>query len=194
MVTVKNYSPPCLRRGEILRYAGAVGSDRELDGLIDECSKELLDGVRCSVCYDEFVISLSDGCVNLGDMAIRAEKFAKYIEGCDSAVVFCATIGLQVDRLIARYGRVSPARALMIDAIGSELVEGLCDKFYCELMSDGRRYLPRFSPGYGDLPLELQRDVFSMLDCQRRIGVTLGDSLLMTPSKSVTAIVGILKQ
>ena len=52
---------------------------------------------------------------------------------------------------------------------------------------------PRFSPGYGDLPLELQKDVFRVLDCPRKIGLSLNESLLMSPSKSVTAIIGIGK-
>ena len=51
-------------------------------------------------------------------------------------------------------------------------------------------FKPRFSPGYGDLSLEVQKEIFSLLDCPRKIGVSLGDSLLMTPSKSVTAIIG----
>jgi cobalamin-dependent methionine synthase I len=50
---------------------------------------------------------------------------------------------------------------------------------------------PRFSPGYGDLPLELQTNLFKVLDCQHFIGLTLNDSMLMSPSKSVTAIVGL---
>lgn len=50
---------------------------------------------------------------------------------------------------------------------------------------------PRFSPGYGDLPLSAQREIFAVLDCGKRIGLMLNDSLLMSPSKSVTAFVGI---
>ena len=61
-----------------------------------------------------------------------------------------------------------------------------------EAAAEGRTCTPRFSPGYGDLPLETQRDVFRLLDCERKIGVWLNESLLMTPSKSVTAIFGLL--
>ena len=50
---------------------------------------------------------------------------------------------------------------------------------------------PRFSPGYGDLPLALQADVFWALDCTSKIGVSLSESLIMSPQKSVTAIIGI---
>ena len=50
---------------------------------------------------------------------------------------------------------------------------------------------PGFSPGYGDLPLDLQREIFAALDCPKRIGVSLNESLLMSPSKSVSAIIGL---
>ena len=104
------------------------------------------------------------------------------------------TIGLEMDRLIARYKRVSPVYTLLLQAIGAERVESACnaleEKLRCSLMP-GESLRPRFSPGYGDLPLALQKDVFQALDCERRLGLTLTDSLLMVPSKSVTAIVGI---
>ena len=57
--------------------------------------------------------------------------------------------------------------------------------------TEGLSLRPRFSPGYGDLPLEAQESVFKALDCHRKIGLALNDSLLMSPSKSVTAIVGL---
>ena len=58
------------------------------------------------------------------------------------------------------------------------------------IRDSGLAVRPRFSPGYGDLPLALQREVFAALDCPRRIGLTLSDSLLMSPTKSVTALIG----
>ncbi len=82
-----------------------------------------------------------------------------------------------------------------MQAIGAERIESLCDMFCGELAEtyakDGMSLRPRFSPGYGDLPLEAQKSVFKALDCHRKIGLALNDSLLMSPSKSVTAIVGL---
>jgi len=49
----------------------------------------------------------------------------------------------------------------------------------------------RFSPGYGDLPLAVQRDFLAALDATRQLGITLTPSNLMVPTKSVTAIVGV---
>lgn len=112
-------------------------------------------------------------------------------------IIFAATIGVGVDRLISKYSRLSPTKALCFQAIGAERVEALCDEFCnkmkTELEKDGEKVKPRFSPGYGDLPLETQKMIFSLLDCPKRIGVTLGDTLLMSPSKSVTAFVGITR-
>ena len=65
---------------------------------------------------------------------------------------------------------------------------------FCQILGEaksGARLRPRFSPGYGDLPLEMQKDIFSLLGCPSNVGITLNESLIMSPSKSVTAIVGI---
>ena len=116
-----------------------------------------------------------------------------HLDGCEEVLLLGATVGLELDRLINRYSRVAPAKALMLQAIGAERIEALCDAFCHELgveLSQCGEMRPRFSPGYGDLPLELQRDIFRVLDCPRKIGLTLNDSLLMTPTKSVTALVG----
>ena len=82
-----------------------------------------------------------------------------------------------------------------MQAIGAERIEALCDAFCDKLKAEksekGLFLRPRFSAGYGDLSIELQRDIMRALDCGRKIGVTLNESLLMSPSKSVTAIVGI---
>ena len=102
---------------------------------------------------------------------------------------------MQFDRLIARYGITAPAKAVLLQALGSERIEAFCDEL-CRDISKlegkvGNTIRPRYSPGYGDLPLEIQREVFSALDCTKNIGISLSDSLFMTPTKSVTAIIGI---
>ena len=81
----------------------------------------------------------------------------------------------------------------MLQALGAERIEALCDSF-CDFLA--AEYAPltvrqRFSPGYGDLPLQNQRAFFDALQCHREIGLYLNESLLMSPTKSVTAIVGI---
>ena len=113
-------------------------------------------------------------------------------------VVFGATVGLAIDRLIARYGHISPVKALFFQAIGAERIEAVCDLFCADIQREyaacGYQAGARFSPGYGDFPLSAQRDIFRVLDCSRKIGLSLNSSLLMSPSKSVTAIIGLSRE
>ena len=123
--------------------------------------------------------------------SLPSRDLARALDGCGRAVLFAATVGVGIDRLIARYSRLSPAKALLFQALGAQQVEAVCDAFCADLEREtGAPLRQRFSPGYGDLALEVQREVFTILD-GKRIGVSLSESLLMTPSKSVTAFVGI---
>ena len=189
-VHLKTYPEPPLDRREILRYAGG-GDAAEVHSLMEECLREVSGKLSYRVCWRRFPVRVYPVGLDLGFAVVKSEKLKKNLSGCDEMILFAATVGLELDRLIARYGRVSPAKGLMLQAIGAERIEGLCDIFCAELREAEGCIKPRFSPGYGDLPLTLQRDIFAVLDCPRRIGLSLNDSLLMSPSKSVTAIVGI---
>ena len=79
----------------------------------------------------------------------------------------------------------------MMQAIGAERIEALCDAFCRAYGEEAGPCHPRISPGYGDFPLEAQRRLLPLLDGPRRSGLTLNGSLFMSPTKSVTAIVGI---
>ena len=196
-VYTKNYTAPPVNRKEILRYAGAKEESLELRELIDSCLAEAMPQLSYRVCYRVLPVSLADGELDLGFARVRSESLSRRLLGCSETVLFAATVGQGIDRLIARAGAASPARAAIFQAIGAERVESLSDLFESEvttLTSRGEyETRPRFSPGYGDLPLSLQRDVFMALDCPRHIGVSLNSSLLMSPSKSVTAIIGIYR-
>ena len=213
IIHVKSYPEPAVNKREILRYmrCDSGGSDDEkINSLLDECLAELLPELAYKVCWREFPIakatdtavtggSAADGSkvgsLDLGFMVTESQGLARNLCGCDKLVLFAATIGLAPDRLIAKYGRLSPVKALCMQAIGAERIESLCDMFCAELgetyAEEGLSLRPRFSPGYGDFPLEAQESVFKALDCHRKIGLSLNDSLLMSPSKSVTAIVGL---
>ena len=82
---------------------------------------------------------------------------------------------------------------MIFQGIGAERIEALCDAFENMIKTD-KKIVPRVSAGYGDIPLEMQRDIFAALDCPRKIGLTLNESLLMSPTKSVTAIIGVCNE
>ena len=181
-VYTKIFDAPPFNKSEILRYAGAKEATAEIDSLIDECIAEATDKLSYKVCYGQFPTSF---------MEFKSEKLKKNLCGCDSFVLFAATIGIEIDRMITKYGKVAPSKALIFQAIGTERIESLCDEF-CRFAECEYGYTkPRFSPGYGDLSIEVQKEFFRVLDPGKRIGLSLNESMLMSPSKSVTAIVGI---
>lgn len=186
--------PPVCRR-EVLRYAGAKEETPALAALLEEALAEAEPLLSGKVCWQPFPIVRRDDSLDLGFARIQSASLERNLRGCDRIILFAATLGLPLDRLIARHGALSPAKGLLLQAIGTERIEALCDAFCesrrLEAQAMGLRTAPRFSPGYGDLPLGLQRDIFRVLDCSRQIGLTLNDSLLMSPSKSVTAILGL---
>ncbi len=189
-VLLKTYTPMPYNRKEIRRYAGVSEELPEIESVMEECIEEVSDKLTYKVCYTEFDIIQKDGITDLGFMKTESKDLTKNLDGCRKIIVFAATVGLELDRLIAKYGRISPVKALMFQAIGAERIEALCDMFTEDVLSD-EEIKPRFSAGYGDFPLEAQKNIFAVLEPARRIGISLNESLLMSPSKSVTAIIGI---
>lgn len=194
-VYVKSYKLPEYNINEIIRYAGTKELTPEMNKLLEKCLSEVRDKLSGKVCYCEFPIECRGEVIDLTFTKTNSAALRKNLNGCDSVIVFGATVGIELDRIIARYGASSPAAALMFQAIGAERIEALCNLFNDEITKQkeahGKTTTPRFSPGYGDLSIEIQRDIFRILDCPRKIGLMLNQSLLMSPSKSVTAIIGI---
>ena len=187
---------------EVKRYAGIIGGSQDnsdpagdMNDLLESCIKESLPVFTYNVSYLRTKISWENEMPVLPFDIKGSKNLAENLTGCCEIVMFAATVGSGIDRLIARYGRVQKSKALFMQTIGAERVEALCDTFNDEIneivKSEGGFTRPRFSPGYGDLPITVQKDFMRILDCQRKLGVTLSDSFLMSPSKSVTAIIGI---
>ncbi len=186
---------PPINLKEILRYMSAKDTDETALGLVDSCLNEVRDSLEYKTCCVTLPVSIAGDSIAVPSAVIKSKNLAENLDGCDSVILFAATVGIGIDRLISRYSVLSPTKAMCFQAIGAERVESLCDalcrEINNELKPQGKCLRPRFSPGYGDLPIETQKNVFALLDCPRKIGVTLGNSLLMTPSKSVTAFAGI---
>ena len=183
-VTVtKTYTSPPVCEREILRYAGCKAADDAVQTLLTDCLDEAQGMLTYKVCYRELSVTVDGDVCDFEAFSLRSKSLADNLKGCNKVVLFAATVGVGIDRLIAKYGRISPSKALMFQAIGAERIETLCEAFCKEL---GLK--KRFSPGYADLALETQRGIFAALGCEKRLGISLTDSLLMTPTKSVTAI------
>ena len=180
-------------RREALRYLGYTPSTGDISGvipLLDELEERVLAVQDLKAVYGIFGIKRGD-MLDLGFAKIDSRDLGRYLSGCNRLALFAATAGAGIDRLIAKYNRISPARAAVTQALGAALVEEWCNTVHAQLTAQYGAITVRFSCGYGDLPLTLQRDIFAALDVTKKIGVTLSDDCFMTPTKSVTAIVGI---
>lgn len=180
---------------EILRYAGCHQQDPQVMELLRQCLAQVQDSFSCRACYSEESVEIAGDHCRIGPISVESRDLARHLQGCSRAIVMASTVGIEIDRMVTRYSTISPARALMFQAIGADRVENFCNYLCQELAQEyGSRLTYRFSPGYGDLSLEAgQTQIFELLDPARRIGLTLNQSMLMSPTKSVTAIVGIME-
>ena len=124
-------------------------------------------------------------------IAVRSTWKRTRLGGAD-VVFLCGTIGAEFDAWQRRLSVLSAADALLSQRIGLDAVEAVLDGLEEEVGKkvemEGKRLKPRRSPGYGDLPLSLSRRILEELDAPRKIGVSITESDLLVPSKSVTAV------
>ncbi len=187
VVVTKTYPLPVVNECEVWRYAACREADDGMRALLNDCMSEAAAVIACRVCFARYPAEAAGDVCRFGGVTWRSAALAARLIDVHEAVLFAATLGAGFDRLLQKYSRLSPARALVLQAYGTACVEALCDTF-CAEFPDATA---RFSPGYGDWALAAQRDVFRLLAPSHHIGVCLNDSLLMTPVKSVTAVIGI---
>ena len=181
-------------RAETLQFLSWHGSflGEEIRAELDRCEALLLRTARPRLVWRLFSLE-KDGTLSGTDYRPAGEDVRAFLSECGSVALLAATLGAEAERVIRRAAGRDMTEALILDAAGSAAIEAVCDNF-CEDLAAAMapRYLTdRFSPGYGDMPLSDQFKLFRVLDVSRRIGVTLSDSALMIPQKSVTALIGV---
>lgn len=194
MTTLITHRAEEVDRAETLRYLGygVKGKPTEESvGLFDECEKLILSAQDLKAVYDVFAVKADGDELDLGFAKIKSHSLSLNLKGCSRLALFAATAGTGVDRLIVRYLKISPARAAVLQAMGAALIESWCDEICARLRRVYNTNTSRFSCGFGDCDISLQRDIFGALSVTKRIGITLSADCFMTPTKSVTAMVGI---
>jgi hypothetical protein len=182
---------------EILRYLGHHGQEvpENVEQLIKECESELDRVAVPRSFWREYPLTMDDTEIDMTVMRTESRNLRKNLQDCQSVLLFAATLGSGVDMLLQRYGRLQMSKCVVLQAAAASMLETYCDtqneKLRQEYLEQGLYLRPRFSPGYGDFPLECQTALAGALELNKRIGITLTDSLLMAPSKSVTAVIGI---
>ncbi|MGW8195747.1 MAG: vitamin B12 dependent-methionine synthase activation domain-containing protein, partial [Desulforhopalus sp.] len=191
---------PQLDMGLVVRLLGARNRralTRTTKHRIKQLSDPVLGCLDPKVTWKSFGIrTRDDRSVTLDNgIRLRSRKMAGTLDNVKRLVCFVATVGKSIDEMIeSSMSRGDYADSYVIDAMGSGAVEQTASEFQKDYIDNiaSSPYEPglRFSPGYCDWPLTEQEKIFSLLDC-RKIGVSLSDSALMTPRKSVSAIFGL---
>ena len=185
-----------LNRREVLLYLGHRGQEigPELARQLDESEAALLAAARPRLVWRAVPVE-ADCHLGGTELTLEGADIRALLRPCREAVLMAATLGPDVDALIQRAQVRDMAQAVILDACASTAIENVCNHAQADLEAyyrqRGKYLTDRFSPGYGDLPLEQQPEFCRVLDTARKIGLAVGASLMLTPCKSVTAVMGV---
>ncbi len=179
---------------EVLRYAGCHGHDERAEQMAENSIRSLSSVIRprmiSKICR---VMQTPNGCLFDNALLIPGNDLSVLLNGCTQAALFACTLSAPTDAFIRKAELFDLSNALFLDSCATAAVEVLCDLFEEELQEqypDLKRTM-RYSPGYGDVPLSVQEPFLAFLDAPRKIGLCATDSSILTPRKSVTAIIGL---
>lgn len=180
-------------RAEVLRYLGTP-TDEGIAPLIDK-AVEASQKLSPKHIVSEYAIEgFSDDGVRLdGGIRLFGELAKNSLANCNKVLILIATLTLEADKLIATAG--STISKAVYNATLSAAIEDYVDKVNDDLSNtyqkNGEYLTKRFSPGYGDLPLQLQKELISVTCAEKLLGITVSENMLLTPIKTVTAIIGV---
>lgn len=182
-------------RDEAVRYMGAKKGDQAAGVLADVAYLKLRNEVRAKNCWQLFDCAVDATGVTLpvNGMRFASKNLARHLQGCRQLVVLAATLGSNADIVLRRLSLLNVAEAAAAQAVCAALIESYCDEVQLEIAAavQSLHLKARFSPGYGDWQLQDQRKLLALVDCGKKIGLTLTDGYMLTPVKSVTAVIGL---
>lgn len=178
---------------EALRYMGAAGADAAVREHAAQVAHRLSNEIRPSSRAIVFPVERSEERVILGEICLPGKMASTMLSECREAALLACTLGFSFDSLLRTEQARNMADAVILDACGSAYVEAACDQLEENLLKEhpGKYLTDRFSPGYGDLPLGLQAEFCRRLHLEKTMGITVRESMLLSPMKTVTAVVGI---
>lgn len=191
-----------ISKEEVLRYLGYGSQDmsEELSIMIDDCCQLVKKHTSPRYVYSFFDISFFDYGINVTNtnLFLLGKGIAHHLKNCKKCVLMAVTLGPQIEKLIMQTMPKSPTKAVIMDACATAATESICDvlenKIRAMFKLKGDDITDRFSPGYSDFPLQTQPLLLSVLDTQKRIGLTVTHDNILIPRKSVTAVMGILEK
>jgi len=185
-------------RKEILRYMGCKEESENETKLIDEFLPLVKKAASPKGSFSFYELNKDNNSVYINGEILKSSSLFKNLRLCNGAIIFSLTLGTETDRLISKYSLARPSAALCINAIATAMIEEYA-RIFCEEIKDlfkkENLFLrPRFSPGYADFDLNNQSLFIKLTNASKLCGINLTDAFMMTPSKSVTAIMGVSKK
>ena len=129
------------------------------------------------------------------NLTLQSNDIYNLLLDCDECILMSATLGLEIEREIRKLTYTDLAKGIIIDACATTAIEEVCDivqdNISKNLLKEDKYITYRYSPGYGDLSIEKNLDINNLLNSQKEIGLTVTNSGIMIPRKSVVALIGV---
>ncbi len=188
-------------KSEVLRYLGHNGQeiDNDLNLRINQCIQETKNEIDTKYVYETYDIrkNLDLNTVEFENtnLILKSKDISELFRDCDKCILMCATLGFNIEKNIRRYSYNDLTKGIIVDACATTSIEEICDliqdNILQEVCKEGKSLTMRYSPGYGDLDISANRDILNVLDAHRKIGVTVTNTGIMLPRKTVVALIGI---
>lgn len=193
---------------EVLRYLGYKGQDIDdnLKEIIDKCINLTKNRINPRYILRVYPIERRIKVEGIGskkylvdlkgtNITLDSKDIYNLLEECSECLVMASTLGLDIEREIKKYSYVDLTKGIVTDSCATTAIEEVCNivenTYRRGLIENGKYLTTRYSPGYGDLSIETNRQLINLLDTQNKIGLTITESNIMIPRKSVIAILGI---
>ena len=180
---------------EARRYLGLKNEVPELEDKLRQAGELLLSAAAPKGIWQRFPLQRREGALCFAGMEVVSARLSAHLAGCGEVYLLAATLGIGTDRLLERLAVTDVSLAVMVQACAAALLESWCDEYQSRIAAgvagEGLFLRPRFSPGYGDFPLDAQPALLSILEAGKRIGLTATGANMLSPTKSVTAVIGL---
>lgn len=178
----------------ICRYLGVKIPTDDLIKKIEYVISEAKKTIKPAIIYSTCSISKIENGIALDntDLILIGNLAKTYFDGCKNTIIVAATLTLSSEIFIKRMFSKSSEYGTIADAVLTEMVEDVLDSFEENLNNNGKKFKSRISCGYGDLDLKYELDLYNYLNAQS-IGISINNSFMKTPNKSVIALIGELE-
>lgn len=183
---------------EVLRYLGYNNQalDQVMENLLEECVEEIKEVLKKNYVYYIYDIERQKDRIRFKEtnLVFQSKDLSQHLQNSDKCALLAATLGLEIDKRLAYYSRLNLTKGIVLDACATTAIEALCDEVQEEMREkaekEGYYLTTRYSPGYGDLAIDYQKDILEALKAYSKIGLSLTKDYIMLPRKSVTAFIG----